>query len=437
MGREDPYGYPSSSSRRDSKWDDSEDSLRPSARGQDSSSSSSRPRSRSRSGTRSTKTHKSSKSSKSSRSSKAPEVVSKPSKTPKDPRDMPRKRKSTGGETTTAAATSTSTSTEIASTKNSSSGSTFGVSPAGLLSNLSSAYSVFQALPNLSNLTGGGSATPTTPNGTPMTTSSFELALPDTPVTNLLNPSNLRFPNSQDVLHARLSTNLPRHGNAYVILLVGTLLTSHWLVLAALFGVVKGGLFLQSYNGRDIARDLGVRKYASSQQLMTGFAAAAAFVALWAFSSIFSVVLTIVKVAALVCVHAAFFDIDAAPKGRPIHRVPSGPVPTTQGVLRPAGTSALTPQNAVAWAGQQIRSVSEGNLNLSAAAAQANGWFAGEGFVEGDREEFVAMPRPPRSSGSFDQFTPRSEEGGVEEIPRPWGYHENARPQSYVAGRSY
>ncbi|KAJ3942580.1 hypothetical protein N0V92_013790 [Colletotrichum tropicale] len=436
MGREDPYGYPSSSSRRDSKWDDSEDSLRPSARGQDSSSSSSRPRSRSRSGTRSTKTHKSSKSSKSSRSSKAPEVVSKPSKTPKDPRDMPRKRKSTGGETSSTTAAATSTSTEIASTKNSSSGSTFGVSPAGLLSNLSSAYSVFQALPNLSNLTGGGSAAPTTPNGTPMTTSSFELALPDTPVTNLLNPSNLRFPNSQDVLHARLSTNLPRHGNAYVILLVGTLLTSHWLVLAALFGVVKGGLFLQSYNGRDIARDLGVRKYASSQQLMTGFAAAAAFVALWAFSSIFSVVLTIVKVAALVCVHAAFFDIDAAPKGRPIHRVPSGPVPT-QGVLRPAGTSVLTPQNAVAWAGQQIRSVSEGNLNLSNAAAQANGWFAGEGFVEGDHEEFVAMPRPPRSSGSFDQFTPRSEEGGVEEIPRPWGYHENARPQSYVAGRSY
>uniref|UniRef100_L2GHW1 Prenylated rab acceptor 1 n=1 Tax=Colletotrichum fructicola (strain Nara gc5) TaxID=1213859 RepID=L2GHW1_COLFN len=371
MGREDPYSYPSSSSRRDSKWDDSEDSLRPSARGQDSSSSSSRPRSRSRSGTRSTKTHKSSKSSKSSRSSKAPEVVSKPSKTPKDPRDMPRKRKSTGGETSSTTAAATSTSTEVASTKNSSSGSTFGVSPAGLLSNLSSAYS---------------------------------LALPDTPVTNLLNPSNLRFPNSQDVLHARLSTNLPRHGNAYVILLVGTLLTSHWLVLAALFGVVKGGLFLQSYNGRDIARDLG--------QLMTGFAAAAAFVALWAFSSIFSVVLTIVKVAALVCVHAAFFDIDAAPKGRPIHRVPSGPVPTTQGVLRPAGTSALTPQNAVAWAGQQIRSVSEGNLNLSAAAAQANGWFAGAGL---------------RSS----------EEGGVEEIPRPWGYHENARPQSYVAGRSY
>ncbi|KAI8307422.1 hypothetical protein K4K61_003569 [Colletotrichum sp. SAR11_59] len=350
---------------------------------------------------------------------------------------MPRKRKSTGGETSSTTAAATSTSTEIASTKNSSSGSTFGVSPAGLLSNLSSAYSVFQALPNLSNLTGGGSAAPTTPNGTPMTTSSFELALPDTPVTNLLNPSNLRFPSSQDVLHARLSTNLPRHGNAYVILLVGTLLTSHWLVLAALFGVVKGGLFLQSYNGRDIARDLGVRKYASSQQLMTGFAAAAAFVALWAFSSIFSVVLTIVKVAALVCVHAAFFDIDAAPKGRPIHRVPSGPVPTTQGVLRPAGTSALTPQNAVAWAGQQIRSVSEGNLNLSAAAAQANGWFAGEGFVEGDHEEFVAMPRPPRSSGSFDQFTPRSEEGGVEEIPRPWGHHENARPQSYVAGRSY
>ncbi|TDZ67418.1 hypothetical protein CTRI78_v002940 [Colletotrichum trifolii] len=398
----DPYGYPTSSSStpRESKWDVSEYSLRPSARGQETASSSSpRPRSRSRS----------------SRPPKAP-------KSPRSPRDMPRKRQVSGGKTSPSASSPKATDT----TKDV---NTFSVSPASLFSNLQSAYNAFQSLPNLTS----APVPATSPGGTP---TSFELNLPDTPVTNLLNPKYLHIPASQTVLQNRLAANLSRHGNAYVILLVGTLLTSHWLVLAAMFGVVKFGFFIQSYNGRDIARDLGVRQYTSSQGIMSGFAAAAALVGLWAFSSLFSVVLTLVKVACLVLLHAAFFEMDGTEQRPQGQRKSSGqsvtsvpPPPPTQNVLRPAGTS-LSPRDAVAWAGQQLRSASEGYL-----VAQTNGWhYAGEGHVGGTGEEYSTLPRTPRS---YEQPSPRREEYEGDDGTGHWGYYESGRPQSYASGRSY
>ncbi|KAF9874541.1 hypothetical protein CkaCkLH20_08104 [Colletotrichum karsti] len=403
-------GKSSTSSARDSKRDvtgSETSSLRSSTRGHDSSSSSSSRR-RSR-----------------SRSPKAPKA--------RRPAEMPRKRKSTGAETSSPSS-SPSSSTEVATKSDSNAnGSTFGISPTALFSNLQSAYSVFQSLPNL---TGGSAAAATAPNGVlPPFTTSYELALPDTPVTNLLSPSNLRLPASQDVLQTRLATNLPRHGNAYAILLVGTLLTSHWFILTALFGIVKFGLFIQSYNGRDIARDLGVRKYASSQAIMSGFAAAAALVGLWVFSSVFSVVATVVKVATLVLVHAAFFELDeAAQRKLQQQRAPS--VSSASGVpppvLRPAGT-ALSPRDAVALT-SQLRSVSEGHLSTVHSNGN-NGWYAGEGYVGSSRDDqYAAMPR---SSRALDQFPPGRVED-EDEIDRgaSWGFNEAGRPQSY-AGRSY
>ncbi|KAF6825418.1 hypothetical protein CPLU01_10298 [Colletotrichum plurivorum] len=428
----EPYGYSKSSAR------DSKHSLRPTVRGHDSSSSSS-----------------------SSTRRKSKDRSEKPSTS----RKMPRKRKSTGGTKDADPAADTDTDTAaISSIANVANG--LSVSPTAIFNNLQSAWGAFQSLPSLSAAVpapaqgpGGGVA-----GMFSTTASSIELNIPNTPVTNLLNPQYLRLPPSQAVLHSRLAANLPRHGNAYAVLLVGTLLTSHWLVLAALFGVVKFGLFLQGYNGRDIARDLGVRKYASSQAVMSGFAAATVFVGLWAFSSVFSVVFTLVKVACLVLLHAAFFEGDdqhqhqhqqyqkpqlqqrvignLSPASASSTSLASAPPPPPQGVLRPAGSSmSLSPRDAATFAQppppQQMRSASDGHPS----ATYSNGWYAGDGYVGGREDEYAVMPRTPRS---YDQYppSPRRDEYGAPDGNGSWGgppagYYESGRPQSYASGRSY
>ncbi|OHF02345.1 hypothetical protein CORC01_02338 [Colletotrichum orchidophilum] len=384
----EPYGYPTSSAR-DSRWDVAEYSLRPTSRGQDPpSSSSSRPRSRSR------------------------------SRDARPPRDkMHRKKRRSGGGSGSG---SSSSSNSPPAAKAVVSSNTASFTPAAMFSNLQNAFHAFQSIPNLS-------------------TSSFELGpLPDTPVTNLINPKNLHPPPSQAVLHDRLATNLHRHSNVYLILLVGTLLATHWLVLAALFGVVKFGFFIQSYNGRDLARDLGVRKYASTQSIMSGFAALAAIVGLWAFSSLFGVVFTLVKVAGLVLVHAACFDISAA-GGRPAaaaaaSTAASSPAPAP-GFLRPpaapAGWGQLSREAANV---AQLRSASEGNLS-GAPYPSGNGWYASEGYTGPPTPEtYAEMPRTPRS---FEAYAPgpRREEHDASDLA--YGYYESGRPQSYASGRSY
>ncbi|KAK6225404.1 hypothetical protein QIS74_01451 [Colletotrichum tabaci] len=389
----EPYGYPTSSAR-ESRWDVAEYSLRPTARAHDAPSSSSRARSRSRSRSRSAR--------------------------PPPSRDMHRKKRRSGG-----GASSSPTEPPAAVVP----GNAF--SPSAMINNLQSAFTAFQSMPQLSS-------------------SSFELGpLPDTPVTNLINPKNLTPPASQAVLHDRLATNLPRHSNVYLILLVGTLLATHWLVLAALFGVVKFGFFIQSYNGRDLARDLGVRKYASTQSIMSGFAAAAAIVGLWAFSSLFSVVFTLVKVAGLVLVHAACFDVSAAPAapaaGPAAAAAPApSPVPA-QGFLRPHAAWGQLSREAANVAAQ-FRSASEGQLrsasetNLSApypSGGEANGWYAGEGYTGAPGQEtYTEMPLTPRTYEAYAPApSPRREERDGGDLA--YGYYEPGRPQSYASGRSY
>ncbi|KAK1496161.1 hypothetical protein CTAM01_08348 [Colletotrichum tamarilloi] len=405
-GYREPYGYPTSSAR-DSRWDVAEYSLRPAARGQDSSSSA-RQRSRSRS------------------------RDARPSRDTKHRK----KRRSGGG---SGSGSSSSSKDPPEATKGnaivSSNSNAASFTPAAMFSNLQNAFHAFQSIPNLS-------------------TSTFELGpLPDTPVTNLINPKNLHPPPSQAVLHDRLATNLPRHSNVYLILLVGTLLATHWLVLAALFGVVKFGFFIQSYNGRDLARDLGVRKYASTQSIMSGFTALAAIVGLWAFSSLFGVVFTLVKVAGLVLVHAACFDVSAAGGGRPTGAAAAAasapsPVPG-QGFLRPPAVPAgwgLVSREATNVAQLrsasegQLRSASEGNLSGSGSGGappypSGNGWYAGEGHTGPPTPEtYAEMPRTPRS---FEAYAPgpRREEHDAGDLA--YGYYDSARPQSYASGRSY
>lgn len=374
---------------------------------------------------------------------------------------MPRKRKSTGG-TKDAAPVPADDDPAADTAVVSNIANSFNVSPTAIFSNLQSAWGAFQSLPSLSAAVPAAPGPGAAAGMFSTMPSSVELSIPDTPVTNLLNPQYLRLPSSQAVLHNRLAANLPRHGNAYLILLVGTLLTSHWLVLAALFGVVKFGLFVQGYNGRDIARDLGVRKYASSQAVMSGFAAATVFVGLWAFSSVFSVVFTLVKVACLVLLHAAFFEGGDQQQQQRYqqHQVPqlqqraignlspasasstslaSAPPPPPQGVLRPAGSSmSLSPRDAATFAQPpppQMRSASDGHSS----AAYSNGWYAGDGYVGGREEEYAAMPRTPRS---YDQYPPsprrERDEYGAPDVNGSWGgYYESGRPQSYASGRSY
>ncbi|GKT44441.1 uncharacterized protein ColSpa_04622 [Colletotrichum spaethianum] len=398
LAAREPYGYPSSSAR-ESRWDVAEYSLRPTARAQDAPSSS-RARSRSR-----------------SRSARPPKS-----------RDMHRKKRHSGG-----GASSSSSSTDPVAVVPNNANNAF--SPAAMISNLQNAFHAFQSMPQLSS-------------------SSFELGpLPDTPVTNLINPKNLTPPASQAVLHDRLATNLPRHSNVYLILLVGTLLATHWLVLAALFGVVKVGFFIQSYNGRDLARDLGVRKYASSQSIVSGFAAASAIVGLWAFSSLFSVVFTLVKVAGLVLAHAACFEVSAAE-----HKVPGSapatgaaataapapsPVPA-QGFLRPHGAWGQLSRDAANAVAQfrsvsegQLRSASESNLSSPHPGADVNGWYAGEGYTgPPGPETYAEMPRTPRTYEAYAPApSPRREEHDGGDLA--YGYYESGRPQSYASGRSY
>ncbi|GKT56369.1 hypothetical protein ColTof4_09085 [Colletotrichum tofieldiae] len=399
LGPREPYGYPTSSAR-ESRWDVAEYSLRPTARAQDAPSSS-RARSRSR-----------------SRSARPPKS-----------RDMHRKKRRSGD-----GASSSSSSTDPVTVVPSHDNNTF--SPSAMISNLQNAFHAFQSMPQLSS-------------------SSFELGpLPDTPVANLINPKNLTPPPSQAVLHDRLATNLPRHSNVYLILLVGTLLATHWLVLAALFGVVKVGFFIQSYHGRDLARDLGVRKYASTQSIMSGFAAAAAIVGLWAFSSVFSVVFTLIKVAGLVLVHAACFEVSAGE-----HRVPGSapvtgaaaaaapaplPVPA-QGFLRPhVGWGQLSRDAASAAAAQfrsasegQLRSASDSNLSSPYPSADVNGRYAGEGYTgPPGAETYAEVPRTPRTYEAYAPApSPRREESDGADLA--YGYYESGRPQSYASGRSY
>ncbi|KXH43790.1 hypothetical protein CNYM01_05718 [Colletotrichum nymphaeae SA-01] len=403
-GYREPYGYPTSSAR-DSRYDVAEYSLRPTARGKDSSSSA-RQRSRSRS------------------------RDAKPSRDTKHRK----KRRSGGGSGSGSSSSSndppaaTKGSTVVSSNSNAAS-----FTPAAMFSNLQNAFHAFQSIPNLS-------------------TSTFELGpLPDTPVTNLINPKNLHPPPSQAVLHDRLATNLPRHSNVYLILLVGTLLATHWLVLAALFGVVKFGFFIQSYNGRDLARDLGVRKYASTQSIMSGFTALAAIVGLWAFSSLFGVVFTLAKVAGLVLVHAACFDVSAAGGGRPTGAAAAASAPSpvpSQGFLRPPAVPAgwglvsreVTNVAQLRSASEgQLRSASEGNLSGGGSGAppypSGNGWYAGEGYTGPPTPEtYAEMPRTPRS---FEAYAPgpRREEHDAGDLA--YGYYESARPQSYASGRSH
>ncbi|KAK2046674.1 hypothetical protein LZ31DRAFT_540314 [Colletotrichum somersetense] len=403
----EPYGYPTSTAR-ESRWEVAEFSLRPTARATDAHHSSSRARSRSRQPSRSR-----------SRSRSA-----RPSK----PRDMHRKKRRSGGG-------SSSSPTDPAAVIPAHGNSTF--SPSAMMSNLQTAFNAFQSMPQLSS-------------------SSFDLGpLPDTPVTNLINPKNLTPPPSQAVLHDRLATNLPRHSNVYLILLVGTLLATHWLVLAALFAVVKIGFFIQSHNGRDLARDLGVRKYASTQSIISGFAAVAAIVGLWAFSSLFSVIFTLIQVACLVLAHAACFEASAAeprPPGTasgigPAAAAAAAPAPSpvpAQGLLRPHGSWGQLSREAANVAAQfrsasegQIRSASDSNLGSPYPAASANGWYAGEGYAgPPGPEPYAEMPHAPRTYEAYAPApNPRREEHDGGDLA--YGYYESTRPRSYASGRSY
>ncbi|WYZ37119.1 hypothetical protein EsH8_II_000625 [Colletotrichum jinshuiense] len=391
----EPYGYPTSSvreSRRDA-------------------SSSPRDRSRSRSRSRSAEPPTS------SRDKTRDKTRDKNrDKTRDKTRDKSRKKRQSGGD-----GSSSSSGASVVAEPTAVVGNSNTFSPTGMFNNLQSAFNAFQSIPGLPK------------------PSSFEFGpLPETPVTNLLNPKYLTPPASQAVLHDRLATNLPRHSNVYLILLVGTLLATHWLVLAALFAVVKFGFFIQSYNGRDLARELGLRKYTSTQSIMSGFAAAAALVGLWAFSSLFSVVFTLIKVAGLVLVHAACLDVVQSGQHSKVagSATAAEPVPA-QGFLRPHASWGQLPREA-ASAALQLRSVSEGQLRhaseapVSSAYPNGNGWYAGEGYT--GREEYTDMPRTPRT---FDAFTPSPRREELDPNDLAYGQYESGRPQSYASGRSY
>ncbi|KAK0371432.1 hypothetical protein CLIM01_11222, partial [Colletotrichum limetticola] len=133
-GYREPYGYPTSSAR-DSRWDVAEYSLRPAARGQDSSSSA---RQRSRSRSRDARPSRDTKHRKKRRSGGGSGSGS--SSSSKDPPEA------------------TKGNTIVSSNSNAAS-----FTPAAMFSNLQNAFHAFQSIPNLS-------------------TSTFELGpLPDTP----------------------------------------------------------------------------------------------------------------------------------------------------------------------------------------------------------------------------------------------------------------
>ncbi|KAK1997910.1 hypothetical protein LX36DRAFT_635301 [Colletotrichum falcatum] len=374
-----------------------------------SSSSSRRARSRSRSRSRSrTRSDKSSKYREvNPKSKKRRSVAGTSSSSSSLPTDPPAAAVVPAHASNSSGTTITSTSTSF--------------SPSAVMSNLQTAFNAFQYMPQLS-------------------TSSFALGpLPDTPATNLINPKNLTPPSSQAVLHDRLATNLRRHSNVYLILLVGTLLATHWLVLASLFAVVKAGFFIQSYNGRDLARDLGVRKYASTQSIISGFTAVAALVGLWAFSSLFSVIFTILQVGVLVLAHAACFDVSAAPAAAAAAAA-AAPAPP-QGLLRPHGPWG---QLSGPGAGQfrsasegQLRTASDSNLVSPYPTGSANGWYAGEGYAGPPGPgPYAEMPHEPRTHEAYAPAPgPRREEHDGR--PLAIGYHEPTRPRSYASGTSY